>query len=319
MIGGQLKKLAREEGMELSRGYASGRLRGYSALLRDGMGTKELYISTGMDPSQMQSLTDTLGGIGEKQLMKLYRVQGYAIEPNTIGVIFYDNPGTMKRLRAFLDMFFPLMDQLGISRSAHCAYCGGALTEAEPWREMDGVPIRIHSSCTESFAIEDQLRVEQVKTEDNGTVMQGFIGAFLGALLGALVWAGIFCLGYITGLGGLLIGFFAVKGYDLLQGKQGKVKIIVVALCTIAGVLLGTVGGYAGTVLLMLLRGEFEGFAAGDFGWVFPLIMAQEDVISELTRNLLLGLFFAFLGCFSLLRNLRKSDKTRARKITDIK
>ena len=49
---------------------------------------------------------------------------------------------------------------------------------------------------------------------------RGVIGALLGALLGGVLWAAIGSLGIISGWIGILIVFFAMTGYRILQRKK---------------------------------------------------------------------------------------------------
>ena len=112
MIGSALKKLANENNMLVSNGVAYGSLRGYAATLCEGGGWKRIDFSTRFpDPVQKTAFMDAVSSIGDKELLKRYRVIGLAMSDKVISVKFNDNPGTMKKLMAFLDWFIPLLGQ----------------------------------------------------------------------------------------------------------------------------------------------------------------------------------------------------------------
>jgi len=71
-------------------------------------------------------------------------------------------------------------------------------------------------------------------------------------------WAVVLNLGYVASLVGLLIGFLALKGYDLLKGKQGKGKVAILIVAIVFGVLLGTFAEETFTVIGLINNGELN-------------------------------------------------------------
>ena len=132
--------------------------------------------------------------------------------------------------------------------------------------------------------------------KSEGSYLKGALGALIGALIGALVWAVVYLLGVIAGIVGLLIGWLAIKGYDKMGGKQDKGKIVVLIVCIIIGVLVGTykeVSDYGITV-------------GQTVELVNEVIANDSEVQGEVIRDVVMGLVFAGLGVFSLLRNEAK-------------
>lgn len=152
------------------------------------------------------------------------------------------------------------------------------------------------------------------------------LGALIGALLGAMVWAAVSALGYVTALVGVLIAWLAAKGYDMLGGKPGKVKVVTLIVCVIVAVAAGTVGG----VVFELHNSYQEQSKAiieeyqNDYGMseevarnfiyteseFFEIIVPKilngqsedaQEVRGEVIKDFLMGLFFAALGSWSII------------------
>ncbi len=83
---------------------------------------------------------------------------------------------------------------------------------------------------------------EQAYKDDRGSVVKGALGAFLGAALGAVAWAVVLMLGYVASVVGLLIAFLSSKGYDMLHGRQGIIKAVIVIICVLLAIVGATVG-----------------------------------------------------------------------------
>ncbi len=300
MIGSGLKKLAQENGMKVDKGVAYGSLGGYAATMSEGAGYKRIdFTTTFPDASRREALTELLN---HTDLAKQYRVQGLEFLTNRIVIVFTDNPGTMGKIREFLAWFSPLLQQYGATGSDICTQCGCQLT-TERWMLVDGSAYCLHDGCVEKVKRDIQGDNEQRKAADTGSYGMGALGAFLGSVLGAAVWALVLYMGYMAALVGLLIGFLVQKGYDLLHGKQGKGKVVILALAVIVGVLLGTFAADAITLLKMIGDGELPGFVAGDVPSVILALFVEDAEYRGATiQNILMGLVFAALGVFGMLR-----------------
>ena len=300
MIGSGLKKLAKENGMKVSHGVAYGDLGGYAATLSEGAGYKQIVFATRFADSVKK--TEFMDEVGKVDVKKKYRVQSLGIAARNIQVVFLDNPGTMKKIREFLDWFLPLLQDFGASGANICTECGCEVTGGK-WLMVNGAAYHLHESCAEKTVREIDADNTQRRDEDTGSYLTGAVGALLGSALGAVVWAIVLNLGYVASIVGLLIGWLAEKGYNLLKGKQGKAKVLILILVIILGVLLGTVGGDALTLVEMMNDGELPGFTVGDIPW-FLMTMWQEspEYRSGMISNIGMGLLFAALGVWGILR-----------------
>lgn len=304
MIGSGLKKLAKENGMKISHGVAYGSLRGYAATLSEGSGYKRIAFATRFpDPAHRSALSAQAEQV---DLRRQYRVQSLDVSPRMIQVVFQDNPGTMKKIRSFLDWFLPLLEQYSASTVNVCTECGCEVT-AGRWVLVDGTACHLHDGCASRIAQEIEAEEAQRAQNSTGSYITGLLGALGGSVLGAVLWAVVLNLGYVASLVGLVIGWLAEKGYNLFHGKQGKAKVAILILAVIFGVLVGTFGADVFTVIGMINSGELYGVTFGD---VLPLIafLLSEDAEyrGAVCTNILMGLLFAFLGVFALLRKAGK-------------
>lgn len=309
MIGTGLKKLANQYGMGVSKGMAYGSLNGFATTMCEGNGWKRLDIATRFEnPEQQKAFEAALYGVDVK---RQYRVQTLQVNQRNINVVFHDTVGTMKKIEAFLAWFYPLLEQHGAQKADICTECGTQITSGS-WYAVDGIAYHMHDSCAEHVARELATDAQQRKEEDTGSYIRGFAGALIGALLGSVVWAVVLYVGYVASLVGLLIGWLAEKGYTLFKGKQGKGKIAILVIVIILGVLIGTLLPDVVVLAQMIDAGELPGLAYGDIPTLIMVVMAEDaEYMRGTLTNAGMGLLFAALGVFSLLR------KTK-REVTDV-
>lgn len=303
MVGSGLKKLAAENGMRVSNGVAYGNLRGYAATLSEGASWKRIAFSVIFpDSAQRGTLIDVVNTV---DIQKLYRVRQLGMSAKNIVVVFLDNPGTMKKITEFLDWFVPLLDQYSATKFGVCPECGAQVTDG-CWKLIDGVAHYMHSTCAEKVRNFIATENEDRKQEAAGSYGTGLIGALLGAAIGAIVWAIVLNMGYVASIVGLLIGFLAEKGYTLLKGKPGKGKVAILIIAVVAGVVLGTFGSDVFTLVSMIGNGEAY-LTYGEIpGFLLMLLSEDAEYASAVVSNILMGLLFAGLGVFALLRKAGK-------------
>ena len=304
MIGSALKKLAKENGMKIDQGVAYGSLRGFAATLSEGSGYKQIVFATSFaDLANRSKLMDLVNSM---DLKKQYRVQNLGIDAKRIQVVFHDTVGTMKKIQAFLDWFIPVLQEYGASGVRTCTDCGMEIT-AGKWILIDGIAYYLHDACAERVKNSIEADNTRKREEDTGNYLLGALGAFLGAAVGAVIWALVLLMGYVASVVGLLIGWLAEKGYNLLRGKQGKAKVLILILAIVFGVLLGTMAADAITLAGMISDGELPGFVMSDIPAIIAVLFAEDDSYRSATiGNILMGLLFAALGVFALLRKAGK-------------
>ena len=175
----------------------------------------------------------------------------------------------------------------------------------------------MHEACAEKTKRTIMETEETEKEQRQGSYGTGAVGALLGSVLGSIVWALVLNMGYMASLVGLLIGWLAEKGYNLLKGKQGKGKVVILILAVIIGVLLGTFAAETFSVIGMINDGELYDLSVGDApGLVMVLLLYDAEYRGAILGNVLMGLLFAGLGVFGLLK--KAGDAAAGTKIIDL-
>lgn len=305
MIGSALKKMAKENGMQVAHGVAYGAYRGFALTMNEGSGWKALEFATRIaDPNAEEALKRKLN---EVDLKRTYRVQDLVIGARSVAIVFHDNPGTMKKIQAFLDWFMPLLEESGATKATVCNECGAETMGDDCWVLIDGVAHHMHTSCKEKVKRELAEEAQAAKEEDTGSYLTGALGAIGGALIGAIVWAVVLMLGYVASIVGLLIGFLAEKGYNLAKGKQDKGKIAVLVIAVVLGVLAGTVLADGISLAQMIASGELYEFTYGEIPMLILFLMMNDaEYMTATISNCGMGLLFAALGVFGILRKTKK-------------
>lgn len=305
MVGNTLKKFANENGMHVASGVAYGEYRGYAMTMCEGSGWKRLDFSTRFyDISAQKNLEEKLAAV---DLKRTYRIQALNVDGRTLSFEFFDNPGTMKKIRAFLDWFVPVLEESGAAKADTCVECGQKLTYDSTWLLVGECAHHMHEACRDKVKRELEEEEQIRKEESEGSHLTGFLGALAGGLIGAVVWAVVLLLGYVASLVGLLIGFLAEKGYNLAKGKRDKGKIAVLIIVIVLAVLIGTFAADAISLAQMISSGELYEYTYADIPLLI-LFLAFTDAayMTATLSNVGLGLLFAGLGVFGLLRKAKK-------------
>ena len=317
MIGSGFKKFAIANGLSVDGGIGYGNLRGFQATLSEGSGYKQMIINTKFpDVEKLNALQASLNSVN---LQKDYRIQQLTFATNGIVIVFFDNPGTMKKIEAFADWFFPLLTQAEAYGADICPECGEPMYSSGVWRKVSGIAGCYHPACAEKLS-QDLVNEQEAKEQaDNGTYIRGAIGALIGALIGAVVWAFVLNAGYVASLVGLLIAFLADKGYDLLKGRQGKGKIVVLIFSVVLGVAAGTLFAEFMAIADTLNQGYyFPDVPSGNILDIFLYLMAEDaEYSAAVYGNIGQGLLFAAIGVVFFIKQAAK--KVSAPKMTNLK
>ncbi len=158
------------------------------------------------------------------------------------------------------------------------------------------------------------MEYNNVYEEPKGSIILGAVGALIGALLGAVVWALVGLMGYMASIVGFLIAFLASKGYDLMHGRPGKCKLFILILCVILAVVAGNLGTAAIQVHQVYVEEGYSAFMSEGvfFELMIPALMEDSDFTGAIVQDSLMGILFAALGCFGLLRDTVSKKKKAA-------
>jgi hypothetical protein len=316
MVGIGLRKYAREKGLRISNGVIYGDLGGYAVTFSEGMGTKMMWITAWQRNEGDAERLDEM--LEEIDLNKNYRITGKLVASGLLVFCFYDNPGTMGKLKRFVDWIIPYLSDFGMVGTSHCSGCGLPIDGNCSWKLLNKVAYRQHDACFVSIMQEVNEILD--KEEDiGGSYSKGILGSIIGALIGAALWAISYNFVFASPAIGIVIWMLALKGYDHFGGRPGWLKFPVLILVSLAGSLIGNFGSYAITVVLMLRDGELYNYMYTDTARLIFEAMENDtaflrDFVAEAGKGSL------YAGAMSVLYIIdsiidRKSQKL---KLTDL-
>ena len=337
MIGSGLKKLAAQYGLNVENGVAYGMAKGCLIALSEGAGYKRLSIYVGQgEQSQAEQAADQIvvskagpdpaqqraEALGERivelasdyeryRLMRSsQRFNGVEIasDSSALSVNFFDNPGTIKRVEAFIEEVLPQVAEL--TRPGECALCGRELQGDACAVLMPGERVAaMDADCAGRF--EDACAQQK-----QGSVARGMIGAAVGALIGAALWCAVGLAGYTASIVGMVTALLAGKGYDLLGGRPGRARMACIVACTLLAVAVGDAAAIGVMIWREYAQSGAELMQALGFGeylgMMTELLVADSEFMGGVARDLLLGWLFAIIGCVAV---LRKSGKNGAERV----
>lgn len=156
--------------------------------------------------------------------------------------------------------------------------------------------------------MENNYAYVQETAEKKGSIVGGIIGALIGAAIGAVLWTIVGMLGYIASIIGFVIAFLASKGYDLLKGRQGVIKMIVLIVCVVLAVCAGTLGTAVWQIhdeytsqlnaLTDIEKKYYDIMPESEF---MLSILSEKEVQTGLIKDSAMGLVFGILGSFGLI------------------
>ena len=157
-----------------------------------------------------------------------------------------------------------------------------------------------------NLSYESNKMDNELGTTKKGSYLLGAVGAVLGAFIGSIPWAIVYYFGWFVGWLGFIIGICAVKGYEILRGKTGKVKVLIIILATIFGVACGQVIGDFIALGRMIATGEIPGATYMDIPSIYRYLIVENSIgfITDSLKNLVIGLLFAGLGIWRMIKSM---------------
>ncbi len=288
-----LKTYATNHGLRVYKNLAYGNFHGYAVTIKKFSDTLQVVFTTSFsDTQQAQSVENILSG----QLHTKRSTLINAVLTDTMIVLDFSFPFTsfITKADTFLTWFCPVLDQHSARRIDICPDCGEEIADGT-WKLLDGIAYYLHRDCV-SYLARDLVTSPRSKQENNTkNHLTGLFGALLGATLGGIVWGLVLLLGRVASAVGFLIGWLAYKGYDLFRGKRSKGKIAILAVSVIFGVIFGS---FFSDVIKLLK----QGFTLKEIPEAFSILFTLDEYVIPTIYNIVLGLIFAGVGSFSMLK-----------------
>ncbi len=295
MLNVKLKHFAEENHWKIQKNAAYGPYKGYLTYVENSLLSIAMRFLSPEAENQFRAV------VGSKQFCKKYAVASIEVHSNSVEAIF---TGSVKKLFMLMDALTEQLQVVGANGMTHCSACGMEIPEGQGVTAMCNNSVYyLHEGCYRRDS--EMLLHTHEERKKSGNIFTGLIGALLGAAIGAIPWAIAYYNGWFMAVLGLLIGFLAQKGYELLKGRENVAKGIVLIIAVIFGVLLGETSALTYAIYSSwCATPEFasEGLTIFDaFLTFFYAIGADSELLLNVLEDTLLGLFFAVLGVWQTL------------------
>lgn len=312
MVGTGLKKYAESKGFKVSNGVAYGVINGYMVTLRDGEGIKTAAFSCAVTDEVAERLRNALD---DKAFKKQYRIGKVEVFRESVIITFADTIGTMKKITACMEVLPSMLRANGAIGDGFCTCCGNniEINDAYNIALINGIAHRVHAGCAGGLTQRAEMEKDAYKNEEKN-LGKGILGALLGAVAGGIVWAIAYYFGWFFALIGVLIAFLAKKGYEMLGGKVCKAKTIIILVATAFGAIFGQLLGDFASIAVSIVGTEYTFI---DIPFLYVYILSEEaEALQSTITNLGMGLLFAMLGGYGILRKAHTEDKNATLKTT---
>ncbi len=332
MYGPGLRKLGKEWNMKPADGKLCGVIHGFPVAMSEGVGYKLLVVNLCMlKPGAEREEVDIHGLL--QQPAAFYRIEKYEVNGPYLMAQFHDNPGTMGKLREYVDVELPRLREAGFAGAAHCGQCGEALgDQAGQLFVLNHCPLLVHPRCADGLqALEESHRQEQRKAApEKRSSLLAPVGALLGGVVGSIPWIILYVLGYMASMAAVLIALGAGLGHRLLGGKEGRGRLALVIILTL---LLVPAANFAGAVAQLgygIHTGELqqewgvpkEAVTVADTLTIVKAVLSDPEGLSGFLRisfqDLGVAYFFAALGLLHVWRKLHQENVPKKLKLTRV-
>lgn len=209
-------------------------------------------------------------------------------------------PGADK-LFEFLNEFSRFLSDIGYVSS--CAIC--PQTRNLSYKVDNGQVLEVCPGCAELHSNTLQNTVQQRNVKES--YLRGVAGAAIGGIAGIVPWVLLNFVGYIAPLGGLIMAYFAYKGYRLMHGKRSRYMFTIVfaVLAVFTYIAVMACEG------INIYRARLDaGYATGLFKEINGVMtgLLHPDIYDTelLWMRLGIGLVFTGLGAFALVLRSRR-------------
>lgn len=279
------------------KNYLAGYCRGYYVAI--AMDMANFYITVNCsketDPGNaaLSAFLEQTRLSNKKQILAL-SVQPYRF---TLTVREPELPkNSPKRINGIME---PILSYLALNAyTSGCGCCGATAQQLNCWN-VNGEVVYLCDECAGEIEKGLQENQEEIKSQKSNLV-GGLVGAFLGALIGVVLWIVIGKLGYISGIAGFVMGFCAMKGYELLGKHLDKKGVIACIIMLVIMV-------YFANKLTWAISAYSELKA---YDWTFSevfqnlgYILSESGLTGGYFTDLVIGYLLTALASFGSIRN----------------
>ncbi len=315
MFEKRVKQLCEAHNFRMEKKFAYGEVNGYLITISEKMGLVSFYINCVFDNEDLEPKVKQIQQF-MKQSTKLYPKPTYRFDRFGVEANFYDNYKFVKSAENFFTEVTGFLKSIGVDGVERCCLCGEPMQNRTPKRiNRNGHVLNCDGSCADA-AVRGLAENSEVEKVTSRHYCRGTVGAILGTLIGIIPWIIVYMWGYFVGWLGALIAVCARKGYELLGGRAGRVKALIVIVVTLLAVVLAQFISICFELRSEAINQEIALSLSELIGISFQLIKEDEEVQRYFIGNLFMGFLFALLGLWDVIRSIFQESKEINAKIT---
>lgn len=311
MIGKRLKKIAESYSMNIEKHYAWGQIDRYLFALDEGVGYIGVTISVTL--ADNDDRRNTLAGY-ISSISKQHKIRSSIINHCSIVIQISDVVNAKKYVIAFIEHIRNKLKELDVPGAELCAVCSENTGEMLHDVKIDTGVTRMHKKCYNSIKQATDEKQEEYDNESKNHFI-GVVGALIGGIVGTIPWIIVYMLGFFVGWLGFIIGIAANKGYEILGGKNSKAKPFIIIIVVIICVLLAQVTCEMIELYNYLQEEGVELGIIDMFRVLWETFIAEAEYSRAVLGSVAMGLIFAGLGTFGLIKNMMKQSKRVVAKV----
>lgn len=302
----KFEKYFLEKGLQINGNFATGKINGYEVNFELNIYAKQnpllINFSTFTTPEQKNEILKKLRSYGFKFIQYDFNTVGLLIGANDITV-----GKLLKRLDSILDAVSETLKEFEAKDANYCPLCGAEINDIESMNCcIEDYKINLCSVCGEGY--NKKMEEEQKAFEEQpNNYLKGFGGALIGALAGIAIAIALYFAGFISSLSAFVAVILGSFLYKKFGGKQNKMMIVILALTTLASMVLAVFLVY---ILASYQAALSEGLDMSGLE-AFNILMENSEFKNAFISDMVMMLLFSFIGIgwtiFDLHKNLRKT------------
>ena len=200
-----------------------------------------------------------------------------------------------------------------MSQSKKCSFCGTVNDES----------VNFCTSCGGANFLEQTeapaMTIASPEIAKKPNILLGIIGAFLFSIVGVAVFFGVYQLGYIAGICGFLIYWFASFGFGLFTGTKKTMTTSRLVTSILVMIVMIFVANFA-CITYDIIKALNEAYAeyglsikasVGEAVELIPLVLEDSGAAGEVYGNLAFSYLFAILSIIAEIVAFAKAKKAQ--------
>lgn len=290
MLYKRLEQFAEKNDWNINKNFAYGEIEGYLFTVADIQGFKVFLTPLlGIADEQKQCIIDFLN----KNSLKFHQV---IFDNDILTVKFREifRSEKIEVMEGYLNNIVQFLKQNGIAKNKICSICGEE--EADERAYIDFLYMDVHQKCIDKEICEIEKAAEQLDNESKNYFV-GFIGAIFGGIISSIpcIILQIF-FNKIAVLFAYIIGFGALKSYELFKGKFGPLTKWIIATAIVVSVIVDQ---------FILIGIVFVKNGIPISVESFQHFFEVEELVNEFNKTLKISLFMALIAIIPIFIQLK--------------